>query len=103
MGEQETTPAEQSVESRLPSATADRMQAGRKCRNAVPRKAQGTWSPLPDRSDPIELLQQSDRLRLPHLLPIRYGRMLESPLAFLRGAAAVMARDLATTPSTGIQ
>ena len=86
------------------SATvAGRIQAGRASRGTVPRTAHATWSPAPDRPDPIDLLRQSDRQRLPHLLAIRYGRMLASPLAFLRGAAAVMASDLAATPTTGIQ
>jgi uncharacterized protein (DUF2252 family) len=79
------------------------MKAGRERRSAVPRKAHAAWSPPAGRPDPIDLLQQSDPERLPHLLPIRYGRMLESPFAFLRGAAIVMASDLATTPATGIQ
>jgi uncharacterized protein (DUF2252 family) len=84
-------------------SVASRISAGRERRKAVPRSAQASWSPSADRPDPIGLLQQSDPQRLPHLLPIRYGRMLASPFAFLRGAAAIMACDLATTPSTGIK
>jgi uncharacterized protein (DUF2252 family) len=59
--------------------------------------------PPANRADPVELLKESDRGRLPELLPIRYGRMRESPFAFLRGAAALMAADLASTPATGIR
>jgi uncharacterized protein (DUF2252 family) len=81
---------------------AERERAGRDCRTAVPRSAHAAWSPPSDRPDPVSLLQQSDANRLQSLLPIRYGRMSASPLGFLRGAAAVMARDLAATPSTGI-
>jgi uncharacterized protein (DUF2252 family) len=67
----------------------------------VPRRSQGQWKPAPDRPDPIGLLQAQDEGRLEHLLPIKYGRMLESPFAFLRGSAVVMAADLANTPRTG--
>jgi uncharacterized protein (DUF2252 family) len=56
-----------------------------------------------DRPDPVELLANTDRTRVRSLLPIRYGRMSASPFAFLRGAAAVMAADLATTPTTGLR
>jgi uncharacterized protein (DUF2252 family) len=59
--------------------------------------------PSPDRPDPIDLLQAQDEGRLQHLLPIKYGRMVASPFAFLRGSAAVMAADLASTPVTGLQ
>ena len=83
-------------------SVTDRLTAGHEYRKAVPRGAHAAWSPPPDRADPIALLQQADPERLQHLVPIRYGRMMESPLGYLRGAAAVMARDLATTPATGI-
>jgi uncharacterized protein (DUF2252 family) len=69
----------------------------------VPRRSHGQWKPAPDRPDPIGLLQAQDEGRLEHLLPIKYGRMLESPFAFLRGSAVVMAADLATTPRTGLE
>jgi uncharacterized protein (DUF2252 family) len=90
-------------ESARQESVAERVQAGRACRAHVPRTAHAVWSPPADRPDPIALLQQSDGQRLQHLVPIRYGRMLASPFAFLRGAAAVMASDLSTTPATGIQ
>ena len=82
---------------------AARIQSGRARRRSVPRAAHATCSLPPNRPDPIALLKQSDGQRLPHLLPIRYGRMMSSPLSFLRGAAAVMAHDLASTPTTGLQ
>ena len=81
---------------------ADRLAAGRARRADVPRSAAAAWSPPADRADPLEILRAGDRGRLPELVPIRYGRMLESPFTFLRGAAAVMAADLATTPVSGI-
>jgi uncharacterized protein (DUF2252 family) len=59
--------------------------------------------PSPDRADPISILQAQDEGRLQHLLPIKYGRMVGSPFAFLRGSAAVMAADLASTPVIGLQ
>jgi uncharacterized protein (DUF2252 family) len=69
----------------------------------APRSSHGEWSPAPDRPDPLDLLQAQDEGRLQHLLPIKYGRMLESPFAFLRGSAVVMAADLAPTPRTGLE
>jgi uncharacterized protein (DUF2252 family) len=72
-------------------------------RDAVPRQAQASWKRPTDRFDPIALLQQSDPDRLPELVPIRYGRMLQSPFAFYRGSAAIMAADLAGTPATGVR
>jgi len=69
----------------------------------VPRSAHAIWKPGDDRPDPIALLEESSQNRLQSLVPIRFGRMLRSPFAFLRGAAIVMAADLATTPTTGLQ
>ncbi len=86
-----------------PRPRSERSEQGRECRITVPRKAHGDWSPAPDRPDPIALLQAQDDGRLQHLLPIKYGRMAASPFAFLRGSAAVMAADLANTPSTGLE
>jgi len=68
-----------------------------------PRKNHGQWEPSPDRPDPIVLLQAQDQGRIEQLLPIKYGRMLASPFAFLRGSAVVMASDLAKTPVTGLE
>jgi uncharacterized protein (DUF2252 family) len=76
---------------------------GKSVRATVPRSTLGQWVPSPDRPDPVALLEASNEGRIPELIPIRYGRMLESPFAFLRGAATIMAHDLATTPSTGIR
>ena len=74
---------------------------GRELRRVVSRSAHAVWLPGPDRPDPIDLLATQDRSRLRELVPIRYGRMAASPLAFLRGAALPMAADLAETPRSG--
>jgi uncharacterized protein (DUF2252 family) len=80
-----------------------RLTAGKALRKSVPRASHAKWVCPANRPDPIELLKKSDRGRLSELLPIRYGRMQHSPFAFLRGAGALMAADLATTPKTGIR
>jgi hypothetical protein len=82
---------------------AERRKLGKALRKQVLRRSHGAWSPAPDRPDPIDLLRAQDEGRIQQLLPIKYGRMLASPFAFLRGSAAVMASDLATTPVTCIQ
>ena len=69
----------------------ERMRRGKALRESVPRNSHAKWSAPPNSPDPIEILRQSDRGRLPDLLPIRYGRMRQSPFAFFRGSAAVMA------------
>ncbi|HEY1868791.1 MAG TPA: DUF2252 domain-containing protein [Candidatus Cybelea sp.] len=75
--------------------------AGKALRKRVPCAAHGKLK-LTSKRDPLGILGQSDAERLPELVPIRYGRMLQSPFAFFRGAAAIMAADLAHTPSTGL-
>lgn len=74
---------------------------GKSLRKQVSRSTHGEWTPSTDRPDPIALLQGQDNDRLQHLIPIKYGRMLASPFAFLRGSAVVMASDLAASPVTG--
>jgi uncharacterized protein (DUF2252 family) len=85
-----------------PSA-ADLRAHGNKLRDQVPRKSHGLWKRPADRADPLDILHASDAGRVPQLVPIRYGRMLQTPFTFYRGAAAVMAADLAKTPATGIR
>jgi uncharacterized protein (DUF2252 family) len=82
---------------------SERRKMGKALRQQVPRLSHGDWKPAPDRPDPISLLQEQDKTRLQQLVPIKYGRMLESPFAFFRGSAVVMASDLADTPVSGIQ
>jgi uncharacterized protein (DUF2252 family) len=76
--------------------------AGRATRRAVPRSAHAGWTPFADRPDPVTMIASEDAGRVPDLVPIRHARMAASAFAFLRGSAAVMAADLATTPSSGI-
>lgn len=77
------------------------LERGRRLRQQTPRTSHAEWAPAQDRVDPIATLEASNEGRLPDLVPIRMGRMLASPFAFLRGSAAVMARDLAGTPAAG--
>jgi uncharacterized protein (DUF2252 family) len=77
-------------------------QVGREARKRAPRSAHAQWEPAPDRADPIGTLERQAETRTPELVPVRYGRMARSPFAFLRGAAAIMAADLAATAVTGL-
>jgi len=81
----------------------ERAARGKAARGDIARGALGEWSPAPGRRDPIDILEEQARTRVPELVPIRYGRMLVSPFAFYRGAAAVMAADLAQSPRTGLR
>src|SRR5499427_1850106 len=78
-------------------------QRGRDHRQDVPWLSHAQWEPPPDRPDPVDILEEQARTRVPDLVPIRYGRMVASPFAYFRGAAAPMAWDLAHTPTTGIR
>jgi len=84
-----------------PGSPSERAAAGRDARKAVPRSGHGEWGPAGDRVDPVDLLERQAISRVGQLVPLRYGRMLASPFAFYRGAAAVMAADLAATPRSG--
>jgi uncharacterized protein (DUF2252 family) len=84
-------------------SVADRVERGRVARKAVPRSSHGALPDTSGRRDPIAVLEDQARTRVPELVPIRYGRMSASPFAFFRGAAAVMAMDLAATPVSGIR
>jgi uncharacterized protein (DUF2252 family) len=86
-----------------PRLTVDERRAmGRALRSRASRGSHAGWVAPAVRDDPVALLEQQAVTRLQGLLPIRYGRMLESPFTFLRGSALVMARDLASTPVTGL-
>ena len=80
-----------------------RREAGKALRKKVSRRSHADWSPAPDRPDPVALLEEQNRTRLQHLIPLRFERMSASPFTFLRGTAVVMAADLAATPVTGIR
>jgi uncharacterized protein (DUF2252 family) len=81
----------------------ERKARGKALREEAPRARHSGWKAARGRADPIEILRRNSAGRVPHLLPIRYGRMLRSPLAFYRGAAAIMAADLARTPASGVR
>jgi len=81
----------------------ERLAAGKALRDKVPRESHAGWKPPAKRRDPIDVLQESNRDRVPELVPIRYGRMLRSPFTFLRGSAGLMAYDLSTTSTSGIR
>ncbi len=81
---------------------AERRSAGKALRNTTSRTAQGAWKPASDRHDPIDVLVEQNKTRDQNLVPLRWERMAVSPFTFLRGSALVMAHDLATTPTAGI-
>src|SRR5574340_1228693 len=81
----------------------ERQAKGKALRDSVPRVSHAGWKPPERRRDPIELLSESNVGRIPDLIPIRFGRMSASPFAFYRGSAALMAADLATTPTSGLR
>lgn len=76
---------------------------GKRLRVACPRTSHGSWAAPPGRPDPIALVLEADKGRIPELLPLRHGRMAASPFTFYRGSALAMAVDLAGTPSTGVR
>jgi len=86
-----------------PQTREDRAEAGRALRRAVPRGAHAGWTPPASRPDPVATVLAQERGRIAELLPRRHGLMAGSPLAFLRGAASVMAADLAATPAIGLR
>ena len=108
--QQEVNPA---TPSELPSERAlkiaphpsiqEREELGKSVRRKLPRESHAAWESKPDRPDPVDLLEAQAKTRIPELIPIRYGRMLASPFAFYRGAAVIMASDLATLPHTGLR
>ena len=83
-------------------SVAERVARGKAARAEVPRASHATFEASPQRADPIVLLERQAATRVPELVPIRYGRMLVSPFTFYRGAALIMAHDLAGTPRSGL-
>ncbi len=81
---------------------AERIARGKAARAEVPRASHAIFEPSPRRPDPVKLLERQAKTRVPELVPIRYGRMLVSPFTFYRGAALIMASDLAATPRSGL-
>jgi uncharacterized protein (DUF2252 family) len=89
-------------ESTYLSAGARRAK-GKALRDIAPRVSHAGWKPPKDRRDPVEVVSESNVGRVQDLVPIRFGRMSTAPFAFYRGAAALMAADLATTATSGIR
>ena len=89
-------------DTRTPLTFDERVARGKAARAEVPRSGQAAFEPAPERLDPIDLLERQAQTRVLELVPIRYGRMLVSPFTFYRGAAAIMASDLAATPRSGL-
>ena len=81
---------------------SERYEEGKGLRTQVPREAHGTWARSPEHPGPVEVVMKTNEGRQAHLVPLRLARMIASPFAFFRGAAAVMAHDLAPMPTTGI-
>ena len=84
-----------------PQSRAERYRSGKALRSNVSRESHADYA-VTDKRDPVTILSETNQTRIPELLPIRYERMAVSPFAFLRGAAAVMAADLAQMPQVGI-
>ncbi|HEY4790413.1 MAG TPA: DUF2252 domain-containing protein, partial [Actinomycetes bacterium] len=84
-------------------SVAQRLALGEEARNRTALSSHRGWAPAVDRPDPVALLQQQDATREPDLVPVRHGRMPVSPFTFYRGAAKIMAADLAGTPTAGLQ
>jgi len=96
------TPAFASSWRRERLSVEDRVARGLAARRSAPRSSHRAFEPSSDRPDPIALLEEQAASRVPELVPIRYGRMLASPFTFYRGAALIMASDLAATPRSGV-
>lgn len=84
------------------TSVEERREIGRARRRTVPRSSHAELPTPPDRPDPVALLEEQHRTRLADLVPVRVGRMAQSPYAFLRGSAVVMSEDLSNTPTTGL-
>src|SRR6516165_7863311 len=81
----------------------ERRASGEEARTRTPLSSHTGWQPATDRPDPVALLEQQNRTREPDLVPVRHGRMMVSPFTFYRGAARIMAADLAETPVAGLE
>ncbi|GAA1284786.1 hypothetical protein GCM10009646_85680 [Streptomyces aureus] len=80
----------------------ERAVLGKEARRRSPRSSHAVYRPSPDRLDPLAILEDQSAPRVPELVPIRYGRMMESPFRFHRGAAAIRESDLADSPRAGL-
>ncbi|GLV88170.1 hypothetical protein Slala03_78590 [Streptomyces lavendulae subsp. lavendulae] len=98
MSQQSTTAMRASIR----ATPEERAALGKEARRRSPRSGHAVYEPAADRRDPLGILEAQSAARVPELVPIRYGRMTESPFRFYRGAAAIMASDLARSPDSGI-
>ncbi len=81
----------------------ERTARGEEARYRTPPASHAGWAPESDRPDPVALLEEQNTTRDPDLVPVRHGRMMASPFTFYRGAAKIMATDLAGTPTAGLE
>src|SRR5215470_699112 len=95
-------PHKTSADSTVPRGRKERYAEGKALRERVARQQHGEWTIGRNRRDPVELVIQSSKGRIPELIPIRYGRMMVSPFTFYRGTANIMAADLASTPVSAL-
>ncbi len=95
-------PSKTSAASALSPGRKERYAAGKALRQRVTREQHGEWTIARNRRNPVELVIESSKGRIPELIPIRYGRMMVSPFTFYRGTANIMAADLAPTPVSGL-
>ncbi len=102
MTDQQTKAPSRTTKKVVHLSPKERVVLGKEARARVPRGSQATFEASSSRPDPVSLLERQATTRVPELVPIRYGRMLVSPFTFFRGAALVMASDLATTPRSGL-
>jgi uncharacterized protein (DUF2252 family) len=100
--EQETS-LETSVSLQFHPTREELHAMGKSLRDKYPRQSHGVWQAPNNRTDPVTLIEESNKGRMPQFVPVRHGRMLQSPFTFYRGAALNMAADLAETPATGIR
>lgn len=98
-----TKSAPEGLRQKASSTYAERYGAGKALRDKCPRTAHADWRPSKKRQDPVDMVLASETGRLPQLLPLRHGRMVQSAFTFYRGSALTMAADLSSTPSTGIR
>src|SRR5262249_48028639 len=82
---------------------AELIARGESLRRICARRSHAVWKAPPDRPDPVRLVEEGNQGRIPQLLPLRHGRMIQSPFTYYRGAALAMAVDLATPPTTGVR
>jgi uncharacterized protein (DUF2252 family) len=103
-GAEPVTKVDRSPEKRVEHVSAEEaIGKGKTARLAVPRSLHASWAPPAGRRSPVDIIAEQATSREPELVPIRHGRMMVSPFTFYRGAAAIMAADLAVTPVSGLR